>query len=306
MKAIREIVVSLIGVLIITGLILFGMGFFKGNSTPSKKVKNNPPATVIKAKKNIKVVALGDSLTQGVGDTKSQNGYQQRLVKKIQKNKAIKNVKVYDEGISGERSDQILSRFKSSDRIQKEVSKSDLLIVTAGGNDLFQNLQKDVTDSASQITVNVNKASLVYQNNLQSIFKKARKINPKIKIVMVGVYNPFYVYFPNVTAITNAIDTFNTTAKATIDYYHNSTFVTINALSVGQYKTVKQQNQLAKESTEDDIAVVEKSQLEDKQFDTKEKNNYLSDADHFHPNNKGYDMMTDKIYQGIKKAGFLK
>ncbi|CCG89890.1 lysophospholipase L1 esterase domain protein [Pediococcus pentosaceus IE-3] len=123
---------------------------------------------------------------------------------------------------------------------------------------------------------------------------------------MVGIYNPFYVYFPNVVAITDAINTFNTTAKATGDYFKHATFVDINALSVGQYKTLSQQQRLKKQSTEDDIAVVEKSQLEKSKFDTKEKNNYLSDADHFHPNDKGYDMMADKIFKAMDRARIFK
>lgn len=307
MKIIKEVGLSIIGILVITVLILAGMGFFKNNpSSEPNDAKNTSSSPTTKVQKKVDILALGDSLTQGVGDLKDQNGYQQRLAKNISKKSEIKKVQVYNEGISGERSDQILARLKKSSKIQKEVSKSEILIVTAGGNDLFQKLQKDATDSTSQITVNVNKASLEYQKNLQEIFKIARKINPKIKIAMVGVYNPFFVYFPNVTAITNAITTFNATAQATTDYFTNAVFVDINALSVGQYKTSSQQSKLAKESTEDDIAVVEKSQLEQKQFDTKEKNNYLSDADHFHPNNKGYDMMTDKIYKGLNKAGFLK
>lgn len=57
---------------------------------------------------------------------------------------------------------------------------------------------------------------------------------------MVGIYNPFYVYFPNVTSITQAVTTFNTTAKATIDEFDDATFVNINALSKGQFTTKQQ------------------------------------------------------------------
>jgi lysophospholipase L1-like esterase len=305
MKVIKEILFSIIGISVITLLLLWGLGFFKGDKTPSQIADKLTPTTEKKIK-NLKILALGDSLTQGVGDTKNQSGYQKRLTKKIAKTKQVQKATIYDEGVSGERSDQILKRFKTSSKIQKEATKSDVLIVTAGGNDLFQNLQKDVTDSPSQIAVNVNRISISYQENLQKIFSYARKLNPKIKIVMVGVYNPFYVYFPNVTAITQAIETFNTTAEATGDYFKHSTFVDVNALSVGQYKTASQQRRLKKQSTEDDIAVVEKSQLESSKFDTKEKNNYLSDADHFHPNNKGYDMMADKIFNAMNKAGIFK
>lgn len=305
MKVVREILFSIIGISVITLLILWGLGFFKGAKTPSQ-VANKVVPTTQKKVKNLKILALGDSLTQGVGDTKNQSGYQQRLAKKITKTKQIKKATIYDEGVSGERSDQILKRFKTTTKIQKEAAKSDVLIVTAGGNDLFQNLQKDVTESPSQVAVNVNRISLTYQDNLENIFKYARKLNPKIKIVMVGIYNPFYVYFPNVVAITDAINTFNTTAKATGDYFKHATFVDITALSVGQYKTLSQQQRLKKQSTENDIAVVEKSQLEKSKFDTKEKNNYLSDADHFHPNDKGYDMMADKIFKAMDRARIFK
>jgi lysophospholipase L1-like esterase len=304
MKVIKEILFSLLGVLVITVGILYGMGFFNGHG--KMPVSNHPKPTTEKAVKHLKILALGDSLTQGVGDTKDQDGYQKRLTTMIKQRANGSKATIYNEGISGERSDQILKRFKTSKKIQKEATKSDVLIVTAGGNDLFQSLQKDVSDSASQVAVKVNKVSLTYQQHLQSIFDYARQLNPTIKIVMVGIYNPFYVYFPNVTAITSAVDTFNVTADATVDNFKQASFVNIDKLSVGQYRTKLQQAKLKKESTEDDIAVVEKSQLEDRKFDTKEKNHYLSNEDHFHPNDKGYDMMTDKIYQAMKKAKIFK
>ena len=309
-KVLKEIVFSIVGVLLITTVFLWAMGFFK-SSQPSHSPNPTPTAVKksvkLKAKQpqpatsQVKILALGDSLTQGVGDTQDKDGSQKRLKKQIvQKNLAGKAT-VYDEGISGERSDQILHRLQNTKRIQKEAAKSDVLVVTAGGNDLFQNLQKNVSESESQILVRVNKVSLEYQNNLRKIFEIARKNNPKIKIVMVGIYNPFYVYFPNVTSITQAVTTFNTTAKATIDEFDDATFVNINALSKGQFTTKQQIKKLKKQSTEDDIAVVEKSRVEARKVDSKEKNAYLSNEDHFHPNDKGYDMMTSKIKSALQK-----
>ncbi|MEE6657192.1 SGNH/GDSL hydrolase family protein [Pediococcus acidilactici] len=309
-KVLKEIMFSIVGLLLITTLFLWAMGFFK--ASPSHHPANPTPVTVkkkvdLKTKKTqpataqVKILALGDSLTQGVGDTQDKDGYQKRLKKQIVQNQLAGKATVYDEGVSGERSDEILHRLQSTKRIQKEAAKSDVLVVTAGGNDLFQNLQKNVSESESQIQVRVNKVSLEYQNNLRKIFEIARKNNPKIKIVMVGIYNPFYVYFPNVTSISQAVSTFNTTAKATIDEFDDAAFVNIDALSKGQFTTKQQIKKLKKQSTEDNIAVVEKSRVEARKVDSKEKNAYLSDEDHFHPNDKGYDMMTNKIKSALQK-----
>ncbi len=35
--------------------------------------------------------------------------------------------------------------------------------------------------------------------------------------------------------------------------------------------------------------------------DKSEKNDYLSDADHFHPNKKGYRYMTSRLYEVMEK-----
>ncbi|EHJ20811.1 hypothetical protein [Pediococcus acidilactici] len=89
-KVLKEIVFSIVGVLLIATVFLWAMGFFK-SSQPNHSP--NPTPTVVKksvklktkqpqpATSQVKILALGDSLTQGVGDTQDKDGYQKRLKK---------------------------------------------------------------------------------------------------------------------------------------------------------------------------------------------------------------------------------
>ena len=288
-------------ILIIVAL-LFSLGFFKHPTTNST---NSQTVSRVRRVKPLSVFALGDSLTQGVGDTKDLNGYQQRLKDKIIKDTKVSHVQMYNAGVSGERSDQILKRLKRSKALQAEVKSSDILILTAGGNDLLQTLQKNAQSPTSEVKVAVNKTSLTYQNNLKQIFDLSRKLNPKIRLVMVGVYNPVFVYFPNVTMITDSIKTMNDTATATINGYQNATFVDINGLSNGQFQTAKQLSKLKQSSDDTNETMIDSKEFDQQQNNSKEKNNYLSNADHFHPNDKGYNFMTKQIYQQLKQKDFL-
>ncbi|MCB9359414.1 arylesterase [Candidatus Woesearchaeota archaeon] len=82
--------------------------------------------------KHYKIVALGDSLTEGFGLNKS-DAYPAQL--ELRLNNAGYNVTVINQGISGERSDQILARVQNT--IDE---KPDIVILTIGANDAFASL----------------------------------------------------------------------------------------------------------------------------------------------------------------------
>ena len=97
------------------------------------------------SKDSINFVAVGDSLTEGVGDTTKQQGYTKRTAKQISKKYNVK-VDTSNYGKAGDRSDQILARIKANAQAKKDIKNADVITLTVGGNDLQQTLFKAVDD----------------------------------------------------------------------------------------------------------------------------------------------------------------
>ncbi|UQS85714.1 GDSL-type esterase/lipase family protein [Apilactobacillus apisilvae] len=248
--------------------------------------------------KKVTFVALGDSLTQGVGDTNNQGGYVGRI-----KNKLIKydnaKVSVRNYGIAGQRSDQINERLlNNTDKLATNVKHANSIFLSAGGNDLLQTLQKNaLVNDKDKFSISMNKSLNQYKNNLNSLIQHLRQVNKKSPIYIFSVYNPVYVYFPNVHAISEYVDKYNSVTSEIVNKQKKMHFVNINDLSYGQYKTESQRDKLAKDNN-NDIDPLSIAKLYD---DKSELNDYLSTKDHFHPNNLGYDFMTDKLFNSMQK-----
>ncbi|WP_341778315.1 SGNH/GDSL hydrolase family protein [Levilactobacillus sp. HBUAS70063] len=265
---------------------------------------SGPHPNAVNRRKVVRVVALGDSLTQGVGDQQKKGGYTGRLKTMIHRRDKVKVV-MHNYGKSGDRSDQIEKRLVNSPAMQQQVKKSQAIVMTVGGNDLLQTLTKNVTISQqSKLNTQLDNAEDTYQQKLQRLLNTVRQYNPKAPIFLYSIYNPVYVYFANIDQVTNAVDDWNVATKKTASSYHNLYWVDINrALSVGQFKSATQQAKLkrnsqdinnGKISTQTFQATILASDASD------ELNHYLSPADHFHPNAKGYRLMTRYVFKEMQ------
>ncbi len=144
------------------------------------------------------LVAIGDSLTQGVGDVSNSGGYVPRIKQLFDERLKIDlNVKNY--GIAGERSDQITRRILQKESIQKDIQKANMVVITVGGNDLLQSLQKNaLIANDNTFHKNMNSALNKYQTSLNELLHAVKHYNSNCRIYLFGVYNPLYVYFANV------------------------------------------------------------------------------------------------------------
>lgn len=254
-------------------------------------------------KKKILLVALGDSLTHGQGDEKKQGGYVGQIKTRLE-DKYGNQVTTENFGVTGDRSDQIKARLDSQREIQTGLKSADVIVMTVGGNDLMQTLEK-AAFSTSSVTVekDVNAAGKLYQTKLTALFKDVRKYNPNAQLFVFSIYNPFYTYFPNVTVISKSVAKWNQLTKRLVAKYQPATFVDINhTLSYGQYTTQAARQQLvsqAKKSNNDQItqaAVLAIMNNKDHNL-----NNYISTSDNFHPNHLGYTKMTEKLFDAMVK-----
>lgn len=163
--------------LLIVALIAIGGGaawYLRGE--PSL-VANQEQQRILK--KKILLVALGDSLTHGQGDEKKQGGYVGQIKTRLE-DKYGNQVTTENFGVTGDRSDQIKARLDSQREIQTGLKSADVIVMTVGGNDLMQTLEK-AAFSTSSVTVekDVNAAGKLYQTKLTALFKDVRKYNPK-------------------------------------------------------------------------------------------------------------------------------
>jgi len=170
-------------------LMLVGLGwtvqnqFFNKGET-SEAIKKEDPVNEESAKKGKVVVALGDSLTRGTGDD-SGKGYIGYLVEELE-DKSKEKITLHNYGIKGYRTQQLLTQVKQGE-IQRQIKNADYILITIGGNDLFQGGQTYMDMDTKKLT----QIRQDYLKNLQSVLTELRSVNEKAVIFQIGLYNPF-------------------------------------------------------------------------------------------------------------------
>ena len=229
--------------------------------------------------KHFNYVAVGDSLTEGVGDTTNQGGFVPLLSQAMTDTYNYK-VTYSNYGISGNTSQQILSRMTKQEAIQKSLAKADMMTLTVGGNDVMAVIRKHLT----QLSVSTfKKPATAYQKRLRQIIELARSENEDLPIYVLGIYNPFYLNFPEMTEMQEIIDNWNESTESVTDEYDNVYFVPINDQL---YKGIDGEEGIVSTSGDQTTVI----------------NDALFSGDHFHPNNIGYQIMSDVTMEKINET----
>ncbi|MFC4771347.1 SGNH/GDSL hydrolase family protein [Enterococcus hermanniensis] len=235
-------------------------------------------------KKTIHFVAVGDSLTEGVGDETKSGGYVPLVANALQQKYELNSVEKDNYGISGERSDQILKRVKKDKDLRNSLASADIITMTVGGNDLFQAFQKHLNaKSAKQFDSSIKK----YGKYVEDILAEMRELNSAAPIYVVGIYNPYYMNFPDITAMQTVVDNWNKQTKNLTSDTTNCYFVPVNDLL---YKGIESETSDSTKSS---------NTSDSSSTTTETKNNVLYDEDNFHPNNLGYQLMANAIQDKI-------
>lgn len=257
-------------------LVTFLVCFFLVNwLLPSAEPVMTKPSTSAK-KKVVTYVAIGDSLTKGVGDSTNQGGFVPMLAQSLTNETGLE-FKAINYGVSGNTSGQILSRMQEKKEIRKDLKQAQLLTITVGGNDL----RKAILEDTSNLNLDrFEKASKTYEKNLKQIIELARKDNPDLPVYVVGIYNPLYLNFPDLTELQTLVDQWNQRTEEILSAYQGVYFVPINDLL---YKGIDgksgvTESELGKETVTNDA---------------------LYDEDSFHPNNTGYEIMKEAVLEKI-------
>lgn len=182
-------------------------------------------------KKNVTIVALGDSLTKGEGDLK-RGGYVGYVKNHLEKRPFIGKVTVYNYGVIGDTSDDLLKVMKSED-VLNHIHRADLILFTIGGNDVMNIVKNHFLG----LTLDMfQKKRMHYQANLKRIFTILRNHNKTARIVYTGIYNPFSNYFPNLTVDDQIIHRWSKTGQDVTAQFHNAVYVKTYDIFAGRTK----------------------------------------------------------------------
>lgn len=285
MKRIR----SFLGIILFLGvvaLIVFQvMMFISKDNTKTTIIENKgkeSSSEQIKTKE-LNLVAIGDSLTEGIGDSTGRGGYVPLVAELLESKDEIETVSTSNYGISGNRSDQILKRIKKDEKLQNDVKKADVIVLTVGGNDLMKVVRSTLLKVKEDSFIKPQKE---YKERIEETFKELRSLNSDAPIYVFGIYNPFYLYFSEITEMQDIVDSWNETTQSVVEEEQKAHFIPINDIL---YKGGNQP-----ELSEDQKDTIDSS-VNDKK-ESKVFNDLLFEEDNFHPNDSGYELMAQSLF----------
>ncbi|USI66037.1 SGNH/GDSL hydrolase family protein [Lactococcus petauri] len=259
-------------ILELAGFLLASLLVFCLLSLMSTPAGNRLKEEVQDQDKIVNYVALGDSLTEGVGDATGQGGFVPLLAKKVE-NQTTGKVESQNFGHAGDTSTQIYEKMQDRE-IQTAIKNADFITLTVGGNDVMKVIRDNAAHLSKLKEKDFEQPARNYQNELKKIFETIRLNNPKAHVYVLGIYNPFYMNFPNITALQTIINNWNIATEETVKEEKNTSFIAINDLL---YKGIGGEKGISESQ----------SQI----------NDLLYTADSFHPNNIGYQIMADAVFK---------
>lgn len=205
------------------------------------------------------IVSVGDSLTEGIGDSTDHGGYLPYLEKKLENEPTVHSVKMENHGVKGNRSDQLLKQL-DKEKISRDVKRADSIVVTIGGNDIMKVFKQHFTNlEMKQFT----SAKSKYEVVLSRILDKIRTYNKSAPIYLVGLYNPLSKITADLYELDQIIADWNKSGEKVIAKYDSAYFIQIGDI----FKNTKEE--------------------------------LLYTEDYFHPNNRGYELIATRIYNNM-------
>lgn len=170
-------------------------------------------------KKDLQIVAIGDSLTQGVGDANENGGYVGIIENTLEENN--KNTDIENYGKRGNRSDQLLKRLDKPE-IATSIDEADIILVTIGANDIIKIVKENFSDLKYEQFV---EAQVKYKERLRKIVDNMLENNEDAEIFLLGFYNPFENFFSKIEELGLIVENWNNTGKSIADEYEQVEFI---------------------------------------------------------------------------------
>lgn len=257
-----------------TALLIFGFGWaVKDTLYPNLKQETNtkewkqeaavrPEVNSYKNATEIRIVALGDSLTKGTGDHTGE-GYVKQVAEGLRSrwNKPVTIVN--NLAINGLRADELAERLESDSGFAYALKSANLILLTIGGNDLFQHARARNAESKLSVIrmLERSKELPAVMNRFDLVTQELNRINSTAKIVYVGLYNPFYD-IEELRIGSLQVQQWNAEAYSLLHSYPNMIMIPTYDLFEGKI------------------------------------GDFLSN-DHFHPNHQGYGKIASRILDSL-------
>ncbi|MHC0035579.1 SGNH/GDSL hydrolase family protein [Pseudoneobacillus sp. C159] len=190
---------------------------FFNTSDSNVVVKNEDNRKDSNINQNKTIVALGDSLTRGTGDAAGK-GYIGYLVDELEE-KSNEKITLQNLGVKGFRSNQLLEQIGQAG-VRDQIHKADIILITIGGNDLFQSGQTIIDMNLQQIDLLRNQ----YLGSLEKIIAELRENNEKATIYFIGLYNPF-IDLNDAAVMTKVVRQWNYETSELLDKHPQTVFV---------------------------------------------------------------------------------
>jgi lysophospholipase L1-like esterase len=182
--------------------------------------------------KDIKVVALGDSLTSGFGDQSGNGGYITVLEEMLSNQRSINEVDVRNFGIGGIHSMDLVKELNRK-IVQDTLEDADYIVITIGGNDVIYAAQENILNLTAEVFQEENE---VFSKNINIMVHKLKFYNPNAKLFFVGIYNPFSTLLASVPEIDQIISDWNENTEKILSKYDNTYFIPIANVFKGNEK----------------------------------------------------------------------
>lgn len=210
----------------------------------------------------LQILALGDSLTKGVGDDKGE-GYVGRIKRDLEAATG-KAVYVWNFAVNGATSAELLADV-SKPSAADYISQADIIVFTIGGNDLTRAAVRQTASGMEELDFDFEVLERLLPEsttNLQAIMDKLSTINPKAQIIYTGLYHPFAEFDPD------------RKAASWLGRWNEMAFQAANR--------------------HEGITVVPTYDLFQNHWDK------LLYTDHFHPNTEAYELIAARVSQAIR------
>jgi lysophospholipase L1-like esterase len=132
-----------------------------------------------------RIVALGDSITDGTGDPIGR-GYASRVSEALRKNRRI--VIFTNLAVGGAETEDVLAVMNKGEAA-RQIAEADLILLSAGGNDLSHSLRAITGEPDREPELALSRA----KENLAAILARLRAAAPQASIRLLGLYNPFEI-----------------------------------------------------------------------------------------------------------------
>ncbi|MNC21959.1 Spore germination lipase LipC [compost metagenome] len=245
--------------------VLYPQGETLESAVPSAPVASGTP-------NKLQILALGDSLTRGVGDDDAE-GYVGK-VKKLLADKTSKPVFLWNYAVNGATTTDLLAEI-GKPTAQDYITQADITGMTGAASTPTPAVSPAASSTPSGATalpgdISFDYAALAKEfpssiNRLETIIDRLAAANPKAQIVYVGLYHPFAEFDPE------------RQAAEWIGRWNNAAFVAANR--------------------HPNVTVVPTYDL------FQNFGQELLYTDHFHPNTAAYEEIAARVAQVIRTGG---